>query len=32
MMEDVGCGEYRLRQDPIRLPATYTLQATKSAA
>jgi SAM-dependent methyltransferase len=30
MMEDVGGGEYRLRQDPVRLPATYTLQATKS--
>jgi SAM-dependent methyltransferase len=30
MMEDVGGGEYRLRKDPLRLPATYTLQATKS--
>ena len=29
MMEDVGGGEYRLRRDPARLPATYTLQATK---
>ena len=29
MMEDVGGGEYRLRKDPNRLPATYTLQATK---
>jgi SAM-dependent methyltransferase len=28
-MEDVGCGEHRLRDDPARLPATYTLQATK---
>ncbi len=32
MMEDVGGGEYRLRQDPVRLPATYTLKATKSGA
>ena len=29
-MEDVGGGEYRLRNAPNRLPATYTLQATKS--
>ncbi len=29
MMEDIGGGEYRLRGDPTRLPATYTLQATK---
>ena len=28
-MEDVGGGEYRLRDAPRRLPATYTLQATK---
>jgi SAM-dependent methyltransferase len=28
-MEDVGNGEYRLRDDPSRLPTTYTLQATK---
>jgi SAM-dependent methyltransferase len=32
MMEDVGGGEYRLRNDPVRMPATYTLQATKSGA
>jgi SAM-dependent methyltransferase len=30
-MEDVGNGEYRLRQDPLRLAATYTLQAIKPA-
>jgi SAM-dependent methyltransferase len=30
-MSDVGGGEYRLRQHPERLPATYTLQATKEA-
>jgi len=29
-MEEVGGGEYRLRNAPNRLPATYTLQATKS--
>jgi SAM-dependent methyltransferase len=29
MMEDVGQGEYRLRDLPARLPATYTIQATK---
>jgi SAM-dependent methyltransferase len=29
MMEDIGGGEFRLRTDPNRLPATYTLQATK---
>jgi SAM-dependent methyltransferase len=29
-MEDIGNGEYRLRNDVARLPATYTLQATKS--
>ncbi len=28
-MEDVGGGEYRLRDRPNRLPATYTLQAIK---
>jgi hypothetical protein len=28
-MEDVGNGEFRLRRDTARLPATYTLQATK---
>ncbi len=28
-MEDVGGGEYRLRNAPERLAATYTLQATK---
>lgn len=28
-MGDVGGGEYRLRQHPERLPATYTLRATK---
>jgi SAM-dependent methyltransferase len=28
-MEDVGNGEYRLRSGSARLPATYTLQATK---
>jgi len=32
MMEDVGGGEYRLRRDPVRMPATYTLQATKRAS
>lgn len=31
-MSDVGAGEYRLRQHPERLPATYTLQATKHAS
>ena len=31
-MEDVGHGEYRLRSAPERLAATYTLQATKTAA
>lgn len=30
-MEPVGGGEYRLRQAPQRLAATYTLQATKAA-
>ena len=30
MMEDVGRGEYRLRLLPARLPATYTVQATKN--
>ena len=29
-MEEVGGGEYRLRNDPARLPITYTLQATRS--
>ncbi len=29
-MEGVGGGEYRLRQAPERLAATYTLQATKT--
>ncbi|HWS47517.1 MAG TPA: class I SAM-dependent methyltransferase [Acidimicrobiia bacterium] len=29
-MEDVGGGEYRLRDAPDRLPATYTLRATKT--
>ncbi len=28
-MEDTGDGEYRLCNDPARLPTTYTLQATK---
>lgn len=28
-MEDAGDGEYRLRERPERLPATYTIQATK---
>ena len=28
-MEDVGGGEFRLRHNPKRLAATYTLQATK---
>jgi SAM-dependent methyltransferase len=28
-MEDVGNGEYRLRNETARLPATYTLQAMK---
>jgi SAM-dependent methyltransferase len=30
-MEEVGAGEYRLRHAPERLPATYTLQATRPA-
>lgn len=30
-MIDAGGGEYRLRQQPERLPATYTIQATKQA-
>ncbi len=29
-MEDEGTGEYRLRSNPARLPATYTLQAAKN--
>ncbi len=29
-MEDVGQGEFRLRNDAARLPATYTIQATKT--
>jgi hypothetical protein len=29
-MEDVGDGEYRLRNTPDRLAATYTLQAVRS--
>jgi hypothetical protein len=28
-MEDVGGGEWRLRDRPERLPHTYTLQAVK---
>jgi SAM-dependent methyltransferase len=28
-MEEVGAGEYRLRQNPERLPISYTLQAVK---
>ncbi len=28
-MEEVGGGEFRLRKDPARLPATYTVQAAK---
>ncbi len=28
-MEEIGGGEYRLRQSPARLAVTYTLQATK---
>jgi hypothetical protein len=28
-MEEDETGEYRLRDDPARLPATYTLQAVK---
>ncbi|MGC1419447.1 MAG: class I SAM-dependent methyltransferase [Acidimicrobiales bacterium] len=28
-MEGLGDGEYRLREDPERLPVTYTLQAVK---
>ena len=30
-MEEIGGGEYRLREDPARLAATFTLQATKEA-
>jgi SAM-dependent methyltransferase len=29
-MEDLGSGEYRLRDNPARLAATYTLQAIKA--
>jgi hypothetical protein len=29
-MDNVGHGEYRLRDRPWRLPHTYTLQAVKS--
>jgi len=29
-MEELGNGEFRLRSDPARLPATYTLRAVKS--
>jgi SAM-dependent methyltransferase len=29
-MEEVGRGEYRLKALPARLPATYTIQATKN--
>ena len=29
-MEEVGGGEYRLREDPLRLAASYTLQAVKN--
>jgi SAM-dependent methyltransferase len=28
-MEDVGGGEYRLREEPLRLAASYTLQAVR---
>jgi len=28
-MEDIGGGEYRLRENPLRLAASYTLQAVK---
>lgn len=28
-MEDVGGGEYRLKENPARLPCTYTLRAAK---
>ena len=28
-MEEVAGGEFRLREDPLRLPASYTLQAVK---
>jgi SAM-dependent methyltransferase len=31
IMEEVGDSEFRLRQDPERLPGTYTLQAVKPA-
>jgi len=31
-MVEVGGGEYRLRDDPARLPASYTLQALKAPA
>ena len=30
-MEDIGAGEFRLREDPLRLAASYTLQAVKIA-
>jgi hypothetical protein len=29
-MEDIGQGEFRLRENPERLPVTYTLQARKN--
>jgi SAM-dependent methyltransferase len=29
-VSEIGGGEFRLRKDPLRLPMTYTLQATKS--
>ena len=29
LMEEIGGGEWRLREKPERLPASYTLQATK---
>jgi 2-polyprenyl-3-methyl-5-hydroxy-6-metoxy-1,4-benzoquinol methylase len=31
LMEHIGGGEYRLREDPQRLPHSYTLQAVKDA-
>jgi hypothetical protein len=31
-MEPIGGGEYRLRDEPSRLPATYTLQARRTGA
>ena len=31
-VHEVGVGEYELRENPVRLPMTYTLRATKPLA